>query len=984
MKNTFVVVGLCVLSAIVMPGVVSGQYRSFETDNLRLIYYDLASDFLVKHVARSFHNSLDVYEKFYGYTPDERVTMFIHDAQDYGNAGADVLPRNFINLGMAPLNYAFEMAPANERINSTLHHELVHVVTNDHATSRDKFFRSIFSGKVAVSKHDPLSVFYSYLTAPRRYAPRWYQEGIAVFMETWMSGQIGRSLGGYDEMVFRTRVLEGRQFYDKIGLETEGTADFQVGVNSYLYGTRFMSYLALQYSPEKVVDWMNRPEGSKASFMSQFKYVFDLSMSDAWANWIQFEKVFQLANRDSIRVYPVTEYRNIASRPLGSMSKAFVDTTTNELLAAVRFPGKLSYITGINLTTGKESKKRGITGPTLLTVSSVAFDAENRRVFYSNNNNRWRDLAVVDLETGDQKTLIDGGRIGDLAFNRSDGSLWGVRHSLGFSTLVRIPAPYDDWDHVDDFPYGRDIYDIDISPDGVWLTGAVAEINGDQSLVRARISDLLQGKEDYETLFAFDTSNPEGFVFSPDGSALYGSSYFSGVSNILKYNFADSTLYAVTNGETGYFRPIPLDGDSLIAFRFTSDGFQPVMIPDDVVQVKAVDFLGQRVIEEHPVVLDWMAPPPSRIDLDEVGYRDVPYKSFSQIRIESMYPILRGYKDYASVGLRVNLSDPLGMHRIEIAASVTPTNKLPSDERFHGSLDYSYLDWSLSASYNRSFFYDLFGPTIRSARGGAVEVGYNYSLSYDGPRKNLSLDLGLAGYFDIERLPDFQNVLAPFTEMASGHATLAYKNVRSSLGAVDTESGFQASLTGQSNFVNNEFFPRVSGEIGLGYLLPASHISLWLRGYAGASAGEADNPFANYFFGGFRNNYVDDQEAKQYQRAIAFPGLEIDEIRGNNFAKVQAELILPPLRLRHIGGSFLFLKWIRLSVFSTAIITNLHRDEMVDDVFLQERSINGGAQLDMQIMLFSYLRSMISIGGAVARKRDGSRREEFMVSLKIL
>jgi len=172
--------------------------------------------------------------------------------------------------------------------------------------------------------------------------------------------------------------------------------------------------------------------------------------------------------------------------------------------------------------------------------------------------------------------------------------------------------------------------------------------------------------------------------------------------------------------------------------------------------------------------------------------------------------------------------------------------------------------------------------------------------------------------------------------------------------------------------------------VGAGALLGSSHISVWLRGYAGASAGEADDPFANYYFGGFRNNYVDHGAVKRYQDAISFPGLEIDQIGGNNFAKVQAELILPPLRLRHIGGSFLFLKWMRLSAFSTAIITNIHDDSKKDNIYVQERAINGGAQLDLQIMLFSYLRSMISVGGAVARTRDGQRHEEFMVSLKIM
>jgi hypothetical protein len=370
--------------------------------------------------------------------------------------------------------------------------------------------------------------------------------------------------------------------------------------------------------------------------------------------------------------------------------------------------------------------------------------------------------------------------------------------------------------------------------------------------------------------------------------------------------------------------------------------------------------------------------------LDEVGFTDEPYRSFSRIRLESLYPVVRGYKDWVSLGLRMNLSDPLGMHRVNVAASYSPTDSLASEERIHGSLDYAYMGWAFSASYNRTDFYDLFGPRKSSAKGGAVEGTYRYSISYDGPKKNLGLEFGLAAYFDMERLPDFQNVLAPFTEMASSHISLNYKNVRSSLGAVDIESGFVANINTQTNFVNNEFFPRVSGDLGLGLLLGSSHISLWFRGYAGISAGEPENPFANYFFGGFRNNYVDNAAVKQYQSSIAFPGLEIDQVGGNNFAKVQAEVILPPLRLNHVGGSFLFLKWMRLSAFSTAIVTNLHEDIKVEDIFVQERAVNGGAQLDMQIMLFSYLKSMISVGGAVARTRDGRQHEEFMLSLKIM
>ena len=60
-------------------------------------------------------------------------------------------------------------------------------------------------------------------------------------------------------MVWRAKVRDNDKFYSPLGLESEGIAvDFQVGVNDYLYGTRFMSYLALKYGPDKFVEWQSR------------------------------------------------------------------------------------------------------------------------------------------------------------------------------------------------------------------------------------------------------------------------------------------------------------------------------------------------------------------------------------------------------------------------------------------------------------------------------------------------------------------------------------------------------------------------------------------------------------------------------------------------------------------------------------------------------------------------------------------------------
>jgi len=55
----------------------------------------------------------------------------------------------------------------------------------------DRVWRKLFAGKVQPIAQQPETVLYSYLTAPRDAVPRWYAEGIAVFVETWMAGGSG-------------------------------------------------------------------------------------------------------------------------------------------------------------------------------------------------------------------------------------------------------------------------------------------------------------------------------------------------------------------------------------------------------------------------------------------------------------------------------------------------------------------------------------------------------------------------------------------------------------------------------------------------------------------------------------------------------------------------------------------------------------------------------------------------------------------------
>jgi hypothetical protein len=958
------------------------DFQCLETSDMRVIYYDPEHAYIMPHLARCFANSMAFYYDFVGYTPYEHVTILLQDFDDYGYAGTSTIPNNYLTLGIEPFEYVYETCPTNERFNWVMSHELWHVVASEQASHTDRVFRGIFQGKVLADSDDPESMIYSYLCSPRRFAPRWYHEGSAVFIETWLAGGIGRALGGYDEMVFRAMVEDDAYFYDLVGLESEGTtSDFQIGQNSYLYGTRFMSYLAFTYGPEKIVEWVDRDDGSEAYYASEFKRVFGAKIDDVWKQWIAFEHEFQRQNLARIREYPVTPERVACERALGSVSRGYVDKETGKLLVAVNYPGTFAHVAAIDLKSGALEKIHDVQTPALYYVTSLAFDEAGRTLFYTTNNGKhWRDLNAIDLRTKESRRLVTNCRVGDLAFCRADSLLWGVQHHNGFSTIVCIAPPYNAWNKilpVMEFKYGTDVFDLDVSPDGSKLTGSMLEINGAVKLVSFSTDDLLRGRAGYSVLHEFTNTAPANFVFSEDGAYLYGTSYQTGVSNVFRWSFADETMECVTNAAIGYFRPIPM-GDSLVVFSYTSEGFRPAVIADTTLEdVNAIRYLGQEVVERWPVVKEWKLGSPAEVDLDSLVVYQGPYHKFGSMTTASLYPIVEAYKSYTSIGVRWNFMDPLGLHGGDVKLGVTPTSSLPDNELVHAALKYRHYPWTLKAVYNKADFYDFFGPTKTSRKGYGVMLERSDYLISDKPRF-LEYAVDVAYYGGLERLPYNQNVLATFDSYAAATASLDYKRTQSSIGSADTEKGIHWNLGLEANLVNEDFYTKGTAALDYGFLTPIEHSSIWFRTAGGYSRGNRDDSFASFYFGGFGNNYVDDKEVKRYRDLERFPGVAIDEIAGTNFAKGTVEWTLPPVRFRHVGIPQLFCTYARTAVFASGIVTNW------DDTAFRQEVGNVGGQIDFRLVIFSALESTLSLGYAAAKEESHRMDTEFMISLKIL
>ena len=967
------------LVLLALPFPAFAQLSVVAVPGMRLVYLDPTETFLVPHAARTFLNSLAFQRRLFDFHPKDPVMLFLTDISDTGNAGASVVPRDVVTVEIAPLNFAFETISGNERMNILMNHELVHIATMDQAIGPDRFFRSLFGGKVLPVPDHPESILYFLLTTPRVASPRWYHEGIAVFVDTWMSGGLGRAQSGYDEMVFRSMVRDGTPFYDPLGLVSEGTQiDFQVQVNSYLYGTRFMTWLARHYSPENVIEWVSRRSGSRAYYATQFKHVFGTSIELAWAAWEKDEREFQQRNLAAIRAYPVTPYADITTRALGSVSRAFYDPDAKKLYAALNYPGVVSHVATIAADTGRIDKLADIKGPTIFTVTSLAWDPYQHVLFYTRDNASLRDLVRLDPATKRQQILMKDARIGDLAFNRADRSLWGIRHLNGICTLVRIAPPYREWTQVVTWPYGTVMYDLDLSPDGSRLAASFGEISGKQQ-VRVFETTALTGP-DAAPLASFDfgTAVPNGFTFTPDGHAFYGSSYSTGVSNIFRFDLDTKKLDAVTNAETGFFRPIPLVDGGLIVFRYSGEGFVPTRIqPRPLEDVSAITFLGERLAAEHPIVKSWSVGSPADVPFDTMPQQTGTYRLAGGLKRESFYPVFQGYKDTGAVGMRVNFSDPLQFNRASIVASYSPAGELPRAERVHLKADYERYDWRGFFELNAADFYDFFGPTKTGRKGYVFEVGKKQSLIFDLPRR-LDLDVSARVAGNLDRLPEFQNVEIDVNRLYTLNAKLTDQDLRSSLGHVDDETGRRWSIEAEGDELNGRLVPLFQGTFDRSLAVPTGHSSIWLRTAAGFSPRSRDDPFANFYFGAFGNNWVDHRDEKRYRTVYSFPGASLDEIAGRTFVKSMVEWNLPPLRFRRVGRPGFYASWMRPALFVGGLATNVDAREV------RRVLTDTGAQVDFRFGLLSTLELTVSAGAAVAFEDGYAPRREAMLSIKIL
>ena len=141
--------------------------------------------------------------------------------------------------------------------------------------------------------------------------------------------------------------------------------------------------------------------------------------------------------------------------------------------------------------------------------------------------------------------------------------------------------------------------------------------------------------------------------------------------------------------------------------------------------------------------------------------------------------------------------------------------------------------------------------------------------------------------------------------------------------------------------------------------------------------GERDSSLAAFYFGSFRNNYVDNRPEKRYRETESFPGFEIDEIAARRYGKLTGEINLPPVRFAEIGTPSFFLNYVRPALFAGATAVQAPDGS-------SHRYFDAGGQLDLNFNVAHRLPMVFSVGGAAGWADGDYRKTEILASLKIM
>jgi hypothetical protein len=640
--------------------------------------------------------------------PKRKTVALYSDAVDMHNGWTLVSPRPTMLVYAADSPKSSTIYEPGSYRRRTVFHEFAHVLGMDARHGFHNAWTSLL-GRVAPGDNDVLSfLLFLFTTSPGEMAPRWYQEGLAIWAETEFVGP-GRGRNSVADMIFRmayvdNRMLKGNQW--DISLP-----EWPYGNAAYLYGMKVMEHSHLKYGVE---DGSNRSipaalsddvsQGLNCFFNRRARGATGRSFRQLAADAMVRERQRQKDRVAALRSVPLTETPRLTPKRLGVSRPVFGADGTVYFVGARE--ADRTQIMAYDPRTGRtgEFGARATGG-----FSELAMGPRGRYLYYTRLNgvgvHQWRSqLCRHDLADGSTDMYSRQGRY--LYPDISPDGKWlaAVRQAAGRQVLLEVPLLSAGDPSSERIlaraPRGTSMIDPAYTPDGRHVVYVLADER--ESQMRRVTRDDLQERQ--------LLSRPGvivGPVFSADGR-LFFSSDQSGVYNLYVADKEGNAPVMVTHVLGGLFDPaVSADGKHLAAAAYDSYGFYLTILSAD--SLKPVRASPPRLLptwKPLPANKDRAeaaeAPETPAPDMVEAG----PYRSLGNMAFEYWTPWARVEEGGAALGLALSFSD-LAFNQQLLVEAGTETEFGEPLARLSYSYSGSRTALDLYAVRSRMTYYDL-------------------------------------------------------------------------------------------------------------------------------------------------------------------------------------------------------------------------------------------------------------------------------------
>ncbi|HYR27085.1 MAG TPA: BamA/TamA family outer membrane protein [Thermoanaerobaculia bacterium] len=205
------------------------------------------------------------------WTPSGRTHLIVTDHVDVSNGSVTPFPRNRIVVYVSAPggDPSSPIAYYDDWLELVIVHEYAHILHLDQARGLSRPLRAILG-------RNPIGF-------PNEWAPYWMIEGLATFYESELT-EAGRVKGTFAEMVLRTAAIEDR--WPSEAQASGLTARWPGGAARYLFGSKFLAWLAERYGSDAVARYFNE-YSSRIIYQvnDSARKVFGKSIRRLWQEW---------------------------------------------------------------------------------------------------------------------------------------------------------------------------------------------------------------------------------------------------------------------------------------------------------------------------------------------------------------------------------------------------------------------------------------------------------------------------------------------------------------------------------------------------------------------------------------------------------------------------------------------------------------------------------------------------------------------------